>query len=375
MKLEQELPSCDIPLKQCAWNDNQLVAVNFCKKHSIRAIFRAILLIGIVIGALAYGALHEKEDDRTSSMQQISRLIEEADGDITSDDNCDDVSKLDSNALLVPYVAGVVYMFLAIAIVCDEFFVPALEELASENYMNLSMDVAGATLMAAGGSAPELFTSLIGTFQESEVGFGTIVGSAVFNVLFVIGMCAIFSFEVLSLTWWPLTRDCFCYSVGLCVLAIFCGHVSPGKIELWEAAVLFALYLCYVLVMKYSARMHQWILKSSNRKIVDVEDASDGRTKDRNDCRRTSTFRVGLMKLMMGKSAILERAGIELVSKLQGDIETIFKSVDESGDGFIDANELSNLFTKLNCPQTEKGVADALVELDLNGDGQVRNIL
>ena len=54
--------------------------------------------------------------------------------------------------------------------------------------------------MAAGGSAPELFTSFIGVFiSVSNVGFGTIVGSAVFNVLFVIGMCAIFSREILAL--------------------------------------------------------------------------------------------------------------------------------------------------------------------------------
>jgi len=122
--------------------------------------------------------------------------------------------------------------------------------------------------------------------------------------------------------------------------------------------------------MKYSDRMHQWVLKGSNRKVFDVDDASNGRTEECKD-RRTSSFRVGLMKLIMGKSTILERAGIELVSKLHGDVETIFKSVDESGDGFIDAKELSNLFTKLNCPQTEKGVIDALEELDLNGDGQV----
>ena len=70
----------------------------------------------------------------------------------------------------------------------------------------MTEDVAGATLMAAGGSAPEFFTSLIGKLKnsifhlflgvfvsQSDVGIGTIVGSAVFNVLFVIGMCAIFS--------------------------------------------------------------------------------------------------------------------------------------------------------------------------------------
>jgi sodium/potassium/calcium exchanger 2 len=41
--------------------------------------------------------------------------------------------------------------------------------------------------MAAGGSAPELFTNLVGTFiARNNVGFGTVIGSAVFNVLFVI---------------------------------------------------------------------------------------------------------------------------------------------------------------------------------------------
>lgn len=82
--------------------------------------------------------------------------------------------------------------------------------------------VAGATFMAAGGSAPELFTSVIGVFVSfDDVGIGTIVGSAVFNILFVIGMCAIFSKTLLSLTWWPLFRDCTFYSISLLVLIYF----------------------------------------------------------------------------------------------------------------------------------------------------------
>lgn len=54
--------------------------------------------------------------------------------------------------------------------------VPALEVLTET--LDVPEDVAGATFMAAGGSAPELFTSFIGTFiADSDVGFGTIVGS------------------------------------------------------------------------------------------------------------------------------------------------------------------------------------------------------
>ena len=109
-------------------------------------------------------------------------------------------------------------MFLALAIVCDDYFVPALEDISEA--LDLSPDVAGATFMAAGGSAPELFTSLVGAFTDSNVGIGTIVGSAVFNILFVIGACAFvvgFTLDAngnnmfLNLTWYPLFRDILFY--------------------------------------------------------------------------------------------------------------------------------------------------------------------
>ena len=47
------------------------------------------------------------------------------------------------------YVLGLLYLFLAIAIVCDEFFVPALDVLVE--VWQIEEDVAGATFMAAGG--------------------------------------------------------------------------------------------------------------------------------------------------------------------------------------------------------------------------------
>lgn len=42
--------------------------------------------------------------------------------------------------------------------------------------------------MAAGSSAPELFTSLAGVVVDSDVGVGTIVGSAVFNILVIVAL-------------------------------------------------------------------------------------------------------------------------------------------------------------------------------------------
>ena len=56
------------------------------------------------------------------------------------------------NSFRTIFLGFEVWMFTAMAIVCDEYFVPALEVMAEE--MGISEDVAGATLMAAGGSAP-----------------------------------------------------------------------------------------------------------------------------------------------------------------------------------------------------------------------------
>jgi len=111
------------------------------------------------------------------------------------------------------------YMFAALAIVCDDYFVPALERLSEE--LKLSEDVAGATFMAAGSSAPELFTSVIGVFvAKSDIGVGTIVGSAVFNILVIIGACGLFVKGDIPLSWWPLFRDSMFYLLTIVTLLI-----------------------------------------------------------------------------------------------------------------------------------------------------------
>ena len=113
---------------------------------------------------------------------------------------------------------------------------------------------------------------------NNDVGFGTIVGSAVFNVLFVIGLCAVFAKQTLDLTWWPLgasyvtfatwlisyraslpksstARDCSFYIVGLTALTLFVADDS--KIWLFEAAILFVLYIIYVLIMKFNEELKE----------------------------------------------------------------------------------------------------------------------
>ncbi|NXB03480.1 NCKX1 protein, partial [Cnemophilus loriae] len=171
---------------------------------------------------------------------------------------------------VVLHIFGMMYVFVALAIVCDEYFVPALGVITEK--LQISEDVAGATFMAAGGSAPELFTSLIGVFiSHSNVGIGTIVGSAVFNILFVIGTCALFSRQILHLTWWPLFRDISFYIVDLLMLILF---FLDSVIDWWESLLLLTAYATYVFTMKQNVFLEQWVKQELNKKLNAVQAAS-----------------------------------------------------------------------------------------------------
>ncbi|CAG0893582.1 unnamed protein product [Darwinula stevensoni] len=142
-----------------------------------------------------------------------------------------------------------IYLFLGIAIVCDEYFVPSLDVICNE--LGMSTDVAGASFMAAGTSSPELFTNLLATFiTEGDVGLATIVGSAVFNILGVVTLCGLFaglvlrvSMQVIPVDFWPLSRDCLAYGVSVILLIIV---INDEIVTWWEALMLFAAYFIYV---------------------------------------------------------------------------------------------------------------------------------
>ncbi|KAH8306811.1 hypothetical protein KR018_002803, partial [Drosophila ironensis] len=162
---------------------------------------------------------------------------------------------------VVLHVIASLYLFVALAVVCDEYFVPAVEKICAA--LNMSNDVAGATFMAAATSAPELFVNVIGTFiTEGDIGVGTIVGSAVFNILAVAACCGIgagmaimasstlihLSPQTIPLDWWPLTRDSIAYGVTVAILICV---MHDERVEWYEALILVSLYAVYLAVMYF----------------------------------------------------------------------------------------------------------------------------
>nr|CAD7458344.1 unnamed protein product [Timema tahoe] len=234
------------------------------------------------------------------------------------------------------------YLFVLLAIVCDDYFVPSIKRMCSSksrrlNVLGMSDDVAGATFMAAATSSPELFINSVGTFiTEGDIGVGTIVGSAVFNILAVPACCGLFAGqvssrgqqgtfggrgecggensggegrrtlkrergwlsgtfrgemeEVLKLDWWPLTRDCLMYGITVVVLIL---TLNDERVEWYEALMLVSMYILYISAMYFNTCMSDWVKgccrgrhRHVYRKIVVTEETSPllmTTDKDRND--------------------------------------------------------------------------------------------
>lgn len=171
--------------------------------------------------------------------------------------SCGETPDWEKNGGIVAYFVGVFFMFLGIAIVCDDFFVASLEKICE--VLRLSDDVAGATFMAAGSSAPELASSamaLINPNAGSEIGVGTIVGSAIFNILIIIGATVIATGNTLQLDWKPVTRDCFFYAAAIGGIV---GTFAGGRVDWWEGGIYVAFYVTYIVTMMYNVRLMRWL--------------------------------------------------------------------------------------------------------------------
>ena len=109
----------------------------------------------------------------------------------------------------------------------------------------MTKDVAGATFMAAATSSPELFINVVGTFiTEGDLGVGTIVGSAVFNILAVPACCGLFASQVNKLINFP----------NIMHIYIFIYNTFPLS---WQ---ILKILICY-LYLKIE-NFHKWFIKS-----------------------------------------------------------------------------------------------------------------
>lgn len=147
--------------------------------------------------------------------------------------------------ILLSLLVVVITVYL-LAVITDRFFVPSLDQISQR--LSLPASVAGASLMAMGSSAPELAIALLSLFRDggenSDLGVGTIVGSAVFNILIITGVSAlVMPTEVSRKT---VIRDAAFYV--LCIGMLFWVFID-GRISIIEAGSFLLVYGLYLFVL------------------------------------------------------------------------------------------------------------------------------
>jgi Ca2+/Na+ antiporter len=149
-------------------------------------------------------------------------------------------------------VIAVGIVFWCIAVVTEERFVPALAVICDR--LNIPDDVAGATLMAAGGCSPEVFSSLIALFvTHSSLGVGSVIGSEIFNHLCICAGAVFYAKGgVLVLDKAIVARESLFYGIALLLLLYLLTREHDAQnhivIRLWAGPLLVTVYALYVVV-------------------------------------------------------------------------------------------------------------------------------
>ena len=133
-----------------------------------------------------------------------------------------------------------VVLGLTLLIVGSNLFVDSATSVAET--LGVSQSVIGLTIVAGGTSLPELATSVVAARKgQSALAIGNVIGSNVFNILFILGLTAVICpMQIEGITY----VDMAVMLVSIVMLWLF--SFTKFKVERWEGAVLALGYAAYL---------------------------------------------------------------------------------------------------------------------------------
>ncbi len=107
--------------------------------------------------------------------------------------------------------------------------------------------VIGAVIVGIGTSCPELFVSSLGAFQgQVDVAIGNIVGSNIFNITFILGVCS----QISPLTGGGITFVDYMVMIAASIMPLVL--VYKGRLSRVAGAVMFAMFVAYNTYLIYN---------------------------------------------------------------------------------------------------------------------------
>lgn len=118
--------------------------------------------------------------------------------------------------------------------------------------------IIGLTIVAVGTSLPELATSVMASIKgEKDIAIGNVIGSNIFNILFVMGVCSMVAPEGLPIALPALRFDIpVMVAVAIACLPIF---FTGGIVDRWEGLLFLGYYLAYTSYLVFNATQHDSI--------------------------------------------------------------------------------------------------------------------
>jgi len=113
--------------------------------------------------------------------------------------------------------------------------------------LGVSQSLIGLTIVAVGTSLPELATSVVAAYKKNaEIAVGNVVGSNIFNILFILGLSSI----IKPLPFQPGSNIDICVVI-LASLLLFLWMFTGKKrsLDRWEAIILVILYASYIVFL------------------------------------------------------------------------------------------------------------------------------
>ena len=155
----------------------------------------------------------------------------------TTADNTADPAAQDQPSIIK--LLALTVIGLVVILVSSDYAVDAAVALAK--MFSISDRVIGLTIVALGTSLPELVTSVTAALRgNADLAVGNVVGSCIFNILFVLGTSAL----ILPIACAPNFLSDAYVAVGATVLLLIFGYTQM-KIVRWEGWMLIGCYLAY----------------------------------------------------------------------------------------------------------------------------------
>jgi cation:H+ antiporter len=148
-------------------------------------------------------------------------------------------------------VIGLLLAGLVLLVIGAEALVRGASQLASA--LGIEPLIIGLTVVAFGTSSPEMAVSLMSSLNgQADIALGNVVGSNIFNVLFILGISAMFAPLLVAQ---QLVRLDVPIMIGVSVLVLVFG--LDGKIQRSDGIVLFLGILVYTVFLIYQSRKEQ----------------------------------------------------------------------------------------------------------------------